>query len=158
MSLGNKIAWDDTVLPFQLDAADMRGRIARLDGVLEGILKQHQYPEAVETLIAEMTLLTALMGESIKLQWKLSLQVQTNGPVRMIATDFYAPKATGETAKIRAYASFDKEKLTDKAPFDQLGTGYFAVLIDQGEGTKPYQGLSPLNGKSLSDSAETYFA
>jgi molecular chaperone Hsp33 len=39
MSLGNKIAWDDTVLPFQLDAADMRGRIARLDGVLQGILK-----------------------------------------------------------------------------------------------------------------------
>ena len=158
MSLGNKIAWDDTVLPFQLDAADMRGRIARLDGVLQGILKQHQYPKAVEALVAEMALLTALIGESIKLQWKLSLQVQTNGPVRMIATDFYAPKATGETAQIRAYASFDKEKLTDKDPFDQLGKGYFAVLIDQGEGTKPYQGLSPLNGKSLSDSAETYFA
>ena len=158
MSLGNKIAWDDTVLPFQLDAADMRGRIARLDGVLQGILKQHQYPKAVEALVAEMALLTALIGESIKLQWKLSLQVQTNGPVRMIATDFYAPKATGETAQIRAYASFDKEKLTDKDPFDQLGNGYYAVLIDQGEGTKPYQGLSPLNGKSLSDSAETYFA
>ena len=158
MSLGNKIAWDDTVLPFQLDAADMRGRIARLDGVLQGILKQHQYPEAVEALVAEMALLTALIGESIKLQWKLSLQVQTNGPVRMIATDFYAPKETGETAQIRAYASFDKEKLTDKDPFDQLGKGYFAVLIDQGEGTKPYQGLSPLNGRSLSDSAETYFA
>jgi molecular chaperone Hsp33 len=158
MSLGNKIAWDDTVLPFQLDAADMRGRIARLDGVLQGILKQHKYPEPVEALVAEMALLTALIGESIKLQWKLSLQVQTNGPVRMIATDFYAPKATGGTAQIRAYASFDKEKLTDKPPFDQLGKGYFAVLIDQGEGTKPYQGLSPLNGKSLSDSAETYFA
>ena len=158
MSLGNKIAWDDTVLPFQLDAADMRGRIARLDGVLQGILKQHQYPKAVEALVAEMALLTALIGESIKLQWKLSLQVQTNGPVRMIATDFYAPKETGETAQIRAYASFDKEKLTDKDPFDQLGQGYFAVLIDQGEGTKPYQGLSPLNGRSLSDSAETYFA
>ena len=158
MSLGNKIAWDDTVLPFQLDAADMRGRIARLDGVLQGILKQHQYPKVVEALVAEMALLTALIGESIKLQWKLSLQVQTNGPVRMIATDFYAPKETGETAQIRAYASFDKEKLTDKDPFDQLGKGYFAVLIDQGEGTKPYQGLSPLNGRSLSDSAETYFA
>ena len=158
MSLGNKIAWDDTVLPFQLDAADMRGRIARLDGVLQGILKQHQDPKTVEALVAEMALLTALIGESIKLQWKLSLQVQTNGPVRMIATDFYAPKETGETAQIRAYASFDKEKLTDKDPFDQLGKGYFAVLIDQGEGTKPYQGLSPLNGRSLSDSAETYFA
>ena len=68
MSLGNKIAWDDTVLPFQLDAADMRGRIARLDGVLQGILKQHKYPEPVEALVAEMALLTALIGESIKLQ------------------------------------------------------------------------------------------
>ena len=65
MSLGNKIAWDDTVLPFQLDAADMRGRIARLDGVLQGILKQHKYPKAVEALVAEMALLTALIGGSI---------------------------------------------------------------------------------------------
>ena len=58
MSLGNKIAWDDTVLPFQLDAADMRGRIARLDGVLQGILKQHKYPEPVEALAVSYTHLT----------------------------------------------------------------------------------------------------
>jgi len=35
MTQGTKIAWDDTVLPFQLDDVDMRGRVARLDGVLE---------------------------------------------------------------------------------------------------------------------------
>ena len=29
------IAWDDTVLPFQLDRSDIRGRVARLDGVLD---------------------------------------------------------------------------------------------------------------------------
>ena len=38
MTLAHKIAWDDTVLPFQLDASDIRGRVARLDGVLDGIL------------------------------------------------------------------------------------------------------------------------
>ena len=32
--------WDDTILPFQLDKSDIRGRVARLDGVLEGVLKQ----------------------------------------------------------------------------------------------------------------------
>ena len=47
MSLGNQIAWDDTVLPFQLDKSDTRGRIARLDGVLDGVLKQHNYPPVV---------------------------------------------------------------------------------------------------------------
>ncbi|QBF34121.1 Hsp33 family molecular chaperone HslO [Thalassococcus sp. S3] len=158
MTLGSKLAWDDTVLPFQLDASDMRGRVARLDGVLSGILKQHDYPSQVEALVAEMALLTALIGQTIDLRWKLSLQVQSKGAVRMIATDYYAPEKTGEPAKIRAYASFDAARLTDGAPFDQIGDGYFAILIDQGEGTTPYQGITPLDGGSLSACAEAYFA
>lgn len=158
MILGEKLAWDDTVLPFQLDASDMRGRVARLDGVLSGILKQHDYPPVVEALVAEMALLTALVGQTIKLRWKLSLQVQSKGAVRMIATDYYAPQKEGEAARIRAYASFDPDRLTDGAPFDQVGEGYFAILIDQGTGNAPYQGITPLTGPTLSASAETYFA
>ncbi|SMO70919.1 Hsp33 family molecular chaperone HslO [Ruegeria faecimaris] len=158
MSLGTKIAWDDTVLPFQLDIPDMRGRVARLDGVLDGILKQHDYPEKVEALVAEMALLTALIGQTVSLRWKLSLQVQSKGAVRMIATDYYAPQAEGELARIRAYASFDPDRLTDSTPFDQVGEGYFAIMIDQGEGTQPYQGITPLAGGSLSACAEAYFA
>ena len=158
MSLGTKIAWDDTVLPFQLDVSDMRGRVARLDGVLDGILKQHDYPEKVEALVAEMALLTALIGQTVSLRWKLSLQVQSKGAVRMIATDYFAPKTEGEPARIRAYASFDRDRLTDGAPFDQVGEGYFAIMIDQGEGTQPYQGITPLAGGSLSACAEAYFA
>src|SRR6056297_1060099 len=107
MTLGQKIAWDDTILPFQLDHADIRGRVTRLDSVLDGILKQHDYPPQVEALVAEMALLTALIGQSIKLRWKLSLQVQSNGPVRMIATDYYGPTKEGDPALIRAYASYD---------------------------------------------------
>ncbi len=158
MTLGQKIAWDDTILPFQLDTADIRGRVARLDGVLDGILKQHDYPLQVEALIAEMALLTALIGQAIKLRWKLSLQVQSRGPVRMIATDYYSPSAEGEPARMRAYASFDRARLTDARPFDHLGEGYFAVLIDQGEGTTPYQGITPIAGSALRHCAEAYFA
>jgi len=158
MTNGSQIAWDDTVLPFQLDLADIRGRVARLDGVLSGALHQHDYPQQVEALIAEMTLLTALIGQTIKLRWKLSLQVQTNGPVKMIATDYFGPSAEGEPAQIRAYASFDADRLTDTAPFEQLGEGYFAVLIDQGEGTTPYSGITPITGESLASCAEAYFA
>ncbi len=158
MTLGSKIAWDDTVLPFQLDKSDTRGRVARLDGMLEGILKQHDYPPQVEALVAEMALLTALIGQSIKLRWKLSLQVQSKGAVRMIATDFYGPSKEGEPAMIRAYAKFDRERLSDGDAFDQLGDGYFAILIDQGEGMAPYQGITPISGDSLRSCAETYFA
>ena len=158
MTLGPKIAWDDAILPFQLDNADTRGRVARLDGVLDGILKQHDYPAAVEALVAEMALLTALIGQTIKLRWKLSLQIQSKGPVRMIATDYYAPETEGEPARIRAYASFDRSRVSGDDPFSQVGEGYFAVLIDQGPGSEPYQGITPISSDGLSASAEAYFA
>ncbi len=155
---GNQIAWDDSVLPFQLDHCDIRGRVARLDGVLEGVLRQHDYPPQVEALVAEMALLAALIGQTINVRWKLQLQVQSKGAVRMIATDYYGPEADGAPARIRAYASYDADRLTDAAPFDQIGEGYFAIMIDQGEGMTPYQGITPLEGASISACAEAYFA
>jgi molecular chaperone Hsp33 len=159
MTLGARIAWDDTVLPFQLDRSDIRGRVVRLDGVLDRVLEQHDYPPSIEALVAEMALLTALIGQTVKLRWKLSLQVRGDGPARLIATDYYGPTDDGEPARIRAYASFDAERLDHSAePFSQIGKGYFAVLIDQGEGTTPYQGITPIAGGSLSACAETYFA
>ena len=159
MTLGARIAWDDTVLPFQLDRCDIRGRVARLDGVLDKVLAQHQYPPLIEALVAEMALLTALIGQTVKRRWKLSLQVRGNGPARLIATDYYGPDADGAPARIRAYASYDKDRLNLQAiPFSQIGHGYFAILIDQGEGNAPYQGITPIAGGSLSACAETYFA
>jgi molecular chaperone Hsp33 len=153
-----KIAWDDTVLPFQLDRADIRGRIARLDGVLQQVLAQHDYPPAVEALVAEAAMLTALIGQTIKLRWKLSLQVRGEGAIRLIATDYFAPAAEGAAARIRAYAGYDAEALGEGPAFAQIGAGYLAILIDQGEGNVPYQGITPLTGGSLSACAETYFA
>ena len=159
MNLGSQIAWDDTVLPFQLDRSDVRGRVARLDGVLDQVLSQHNYPPEIEALVAEMALLTALIGQTIKLRWKLSLQVRGDGPARLIATDYYAPSKEGEIGRIRAYASYDKDALIPGVdPFTEIGQGYFAILIDQGQGTQPYQGITPIAGGSLSACAEAYFA
>lgn len=158
MSIGSQIAWDDTVLPFQLDRSDIRGRVARLDTALEQILSRHAYPAAVESLVAEAALLTAMIGQTIKLRWRLSLQIRGDGPLRLIATDYFAPKSEGQPAHIRAYASYDAAKLDESAPpMARIGKGYFAIVIDQGKGMTPYQGITPLAGTSLSDSAQTYF-
>ena len=158
MTETKEISWDDSVLPFQLERSGMRGRVARLGPTLEHILSRHDYPVAVSAMVAELTALTALIGQTIKLRWKLSLQVRGNGAIRTIATDYYAPATEGGPARMRAWASFDAERLQQDAPgFDQLGQGYFGVLIDQGEGTTPYQGLTPLAGGSLASCAQTYF-
>ena len=152
--------WDEQVLPFQLDASNIRGRIARLDTLLDDVLMQHNYPTQVSALVAEAVMLTALIGQTVKLRWKLSLQIRGDGPIRIIATDYYGPGKNGEPAKIRAYASYDKERLAEsnETGFKNIGKGMFAVLMDQGEHMKPYQGITPLSQSSLSRCAETYFA
>lgn len=161
-TLGSQIAWDDTVLPFQLDRADIRGRVARLDGLLNHILRQHAYPAPVEALIAEAVILTALIGQTIKLRWRLSLQLRGDGPVRLIATDYFGPDADGAPASIRAYAAYDRAAFAgvgaDTPAFALLGRGYFGIIIDQGPDMTPYQGITPLAGSRLADCAETYFA
>lgn len=148
------------ILPFQLDRTDVRGRVARLDATLDRILTLHNYPPAVQALVAEAALLTALIGQTVKLRWKLSLQIRGNGPISLIATDYFAPKSEGEAANLRAYASFDKSAVPDEFldPFALFGEGYFGLIIDQGPDNVPYQGLTPLAGGSLANCASTYFA
>ena len=107
MTFGSQLAWDDTVLPFQLDRSDIRGRVARLDGVLDQVLKQHDYPPQIEALVAEAALLTALIGQTIKLRWRLSLQIRGDGPLRLIATDYFGPADADQPARMRAYAGYD---------------------------------------------------
>lgn len=159
MTLGARIAWDDTVLPFQLDRSNIRGRVARLDGVLDRVLARHSYPPTIEALVAEAALLTALIGQAIKLRWRLSLQLRGSGAVKLVATDYYGPNARGEQAQLRACANFDPDALDpDADAFAQAGEGYFGIVIDQGEGMMPYQGITPAAGASLSACAETYFA
>jgi len=160
MSEAEETSSNDRILPFHLDLSEIRGRVGRLDKTLNNILSQHTYPSQVETLVAEATIITALIGQTINLKWKLSLQIRGNGPIKLIATDYFAPTQMGEIGKLRAFASFNKSKLNldEKNPFKQLGKGYFAVLIDQGPETEPYQGITPLNGGTLLKCAETYFA
>ena len=89
------ISWDDTVLPFQLEQSGTRGRVGRLGATLEHILSRHDYPVVVSAMVAELATLTALIGQTVKLRWKLSLQVRGNGAIRTIAADYYAPETEG---------------------------------------------------------------
>lgn len=151
---------DDAVLPFRLGRSNMRGRVVRLDRSLQIILDQHRYPGQISALISEAMLLTVLIGQTVQFGWKFSLQIRGNRAVRLLATDYIAPKTDGDTAQIRAYAGFDADEVASSsaAPFELLGKGVFGVSIDQGPGTRPYQGLTPLVGGSLATCAETYFA
>ena len=136
MTLGSQIAWDDTVLPFQLDRTDIRGRVARLDGVLDQVLAQHDYPPVIEALIAE----AVSANGTHRSDNQASLEAVTSGARRRTCAVhcdglLWTQRNAVAPAEIRAYASFDRERLDENArPFDQIGKGYFRDLDRPGQG------------------------
>lgn len=150
---------EDAVIPFQLLAVGVRGRATKLNGLLNELLNRHAYPAGVEAIVAECAVLTALIGQTIDLKWKLSMQIRGNGPLHLIASDYIAPASAGRPARMRVYANFDPTRVAANSGGrpELIGAGYLGLIVDRGGGRQPYQGLTPLQGKSLSTCAETYF-
>ncbi len=143
---------DDAVLPFEVASLDLRGRLTKLGPALDAIITKHDYPAPVGKLLGEAIVLTTLLGSSLKFDGRFLLQTQTDGPVSMIIVDFVSPD------RLRAYARFDKERLTPGLGSGALlGHGHLALTIDQGADMSRYQGLVALEGGTLEDAAHEYF-
>src|ERR1700728_3808619 len=139
-----KTGLDDTILPFEVKALDLRGRIVRLGAAVDTILTGHDYPLPVAKLLGEAIVLTVMLGSALKFEGRFILQTQSDGPVRMLVVDFTSP------GNVRACARFDTERAPPPAapgqsdPGQLLGHGHLAMTIDQGPDTSRYQGLVPL--------------
>jgi molecular chaperone Hsp33 len=145
---------DDSVQPFQVDALDVRGRVARLGPMLDEVLAHHEYPAPVARLLVEATALTILLGSTLKEVGRFTLQTQTDGIVDMIVVDVSAPN------QVRAYARFDEEKLAAAAGQSGaalLGRGHLAMTIEPGGDQNRYQGVVALDGETLAEAAHRYF-
>src|SRR4029079_1209644 len=140
-----------------IPARNARGRIARLGSVLDTILASHNYPAIIEKLLAEALTLTALLGSLLKEpQGQLTLQAQTEGgPVDLMVCDYLG-------GGLRGYVRHHAENvaaLGEEPTLQELfGTGYLAITFDQPLAKERYQGIVPLEGKSLGEAAQSYFA
>jgi len=154
----NKKTEYDKVMSFQFEDLPIRGRICQMTNSLNKIIFQHSYPDEISKILGETMVLNVLMANSIKLKHKLSLQVHGNKDLKLIASDYIIPKKSKTISSIRGYAKFKKELNFNSNRFqDLLGNGYFAAILDQGDGTLPYKGISSLNEYSLTNSAEEFF-
>ena len=145
----------DLIQPFQLDVSNLRGRAVRLGGVLDELLALHDYPRAVEQIVAEAAVSTVLLASLLKYDGVFTLQAKGDGPVSLLVVDVTT------TGDVRAYARFDAGRLAAAdaaAGFQALvGEGYLAFTVDQGENTEGYQGIVALTGPTITDCLAHYF-
>jgi len=146
----------DQLLAFTIPARDARGRIVRLDGVVDEILSAHDYPPAMTHLLAEALVLATLLGGLMKDEaGQLTMQAQTEaGVVKLLVCDYRA-------GELRGYVDFNDDRLTELGANPSLtslfGKGYLAITFDLPGENGRYQGIVPLEGETLAAACEAYF-
>lgn len=161
MSLPEHIAAGETgydrVLRFSIPDRNARGRVVRLGPVLDTILTAHDYPPPIRRLLAEALVLAALLGTLLKDEdSQLTMQAQTEaGVVDLLVCDY-------RNGELRGYVRHDPERLAmlgrDPSLYALFGKGYLAVTFDLATTGQRYQGIVPLEGASLAEACESYFA
>ena len=144
------------LLGFTIPSRDARGRLVRLDRVIDDVLSAHDYPPPVAHLLAEALVLGTLIGGLLKDDGsQVTMQAQTEGgPIRLLVCDYRG-------GDVRGYVDFDAERLAELGAnpslFALFGKGYLALTFDMADGRGRYQGIVPLEGETLSQACESYF-
>lgn len=147
----------DRLLSFTIPGRDARGRFVRLGPVLQRILAAHPYAPAIKHLLAEALVLTALLGGLLKRPGsQLTLQAQTEGGVvDLLVCDY-------RDGELRGYVKHDADRLASMGANPSLsalfGNGYLAITFDVAGANQRYQGVVPLEGETLAEAVEAYFA
>lgn len=148
---------------FVIETHPVHGRLVRLGDTLNDILRAHDYPDVIANLLGEACVLATLVGASLKFEGRLILQAQGSGVVRYVVADY------DTRGGLRGFCRFDPDELNalvleNEGKFLSLGAqtllgkGTFIMTLDPDDHAERYQGITPIEGESLSLCAEHYFA
>jgi molecular chaperone Hsp33 len=141
----------DSLQRFLFENTPVRGQLVHLDATWRAVLERHEYPAPLRTLLGELMAAGALLSATLKFDGALIMQMQGQGPVKLVVVE-----VTSE-GTLRATASWDGE-LQD-APFAELvGGGRFVITLVPTDGTQSYQGVVDMSGASVAAVLEHYMA
>jgi molecular chaperone Hsp33 len=136
------------VQSFLFEHHAIRGAVVRLTETWQQIVAQHQYPAPVQTLLADSVAATVLLAKGLKDRPKVSLQLQGEGPLRLLVIQCSADFKVRGMAQWRPFAPSDP----------LLGEGRLSVHLDTGVRNGLFQGIVPLVSEHLDACLEAYFA
>ena len=130
------------ILPFTLHNAKIKGRVVRLDDQLNLILSQHNYPEEISRILAQLLLVASLLGSQFKDEINLVIQLQAEQKIKTIVAEYRTP------GFIRGYAEYDLEGCLPSE-------GLLGITINHSG--KNYQGIVEVKDLDISKAMEDYF-
>lgn len=132
---------------FFISHSAVRGDVVRLTDAYQTVIDQKAYPAAIKALLGEMLVSASLLISTLKIDGKLSIQLQSSDEHAKLN---WAMAECDHTGAVRALAGFDAGSEDDQAfwqslsssnqAFAQLGAGVLFISIHPEQG-EAYQGI-----------------
>jgi molecular chaperone Hsp33 len=141
----------DTLRRFVFEHTQVRGELVHLDASWRAVLARHAYPPPVRDLLGQAMAAAMLLVATLKVQGTLTLQLRGDGPVSLLVVQ----AGSARTLRGLAHAAEDVRP----APLSELcGDARLVITIDPEQGRERYQGIVMLEGATLAQALENYFA
>lgn len=141
----------DSLQRFMFEHTPVRGLLVHLDATWRAVLERHDYPAPLRRPLGELMAAGALLSATLKFDGALILQMQGDGPVKLVVVEVTSD------GTLRATANWDGE--LPEAPLRTLlGHGRFVITLVPREGGQSYQGIVALEADGVAEVLEHYMA
>ncbi|MGD8927007.1 MAG: Hsp33 family molecular chaperone HslO [Thioalkalispiraceae bacterium] len=143
------MADNDTLQRFMFEKTPIRGEVVHLDATWQAILAKHDYPPLVRNMLGEMMAAAVLLSATLKLNGRLVIQLQGNGPVTLMVVE------CSNAHELRGLAHW--QELPEEGDLTSLaGDGRLTITLEPADDQERYQSIVELKGSTLSDALMNY--
>lgn len=115
---------------FFIQGSPVRGDVVHLTDSFQTVIAQKDYPKALQALLGEMLVAASLLIGTLKIDGKLSVQLQSSNQASLLR---FAMAECDHTGAVRALAGFDAHDEQKRAVWQQLNSSDEAfALLDKG--------------------------
>ena len=146
----------DALARFVFEHAAVRGALVSLDGACREILDCHPYPPALRRAMSELLAAATLLASTLKFKGALIVQLQGDGPVRLLVVESDANLSLRATAQWKETAVTLPEHASLAELAGGSAHGRLAITLDPKDGGPLYQGIVALEAQSIATLIEHY--
>ena len=140
---------NDTLQRFIFEHAPIRGELVHLDATWQAILERHDYPPMVRNFLGEMMAAAALLSATLKLEGRMVIQLQGNGPINLMMVE------VADNHDLRGLAHW--QDLPEHSTLSELvGDGRLTITLEPKEAKDRYQSIVAITGDTLAEALQEY--
>lgn len=140
----------DCLHRFLFEDHPIRGEITQLDATWQAVLTRRDYPPVIQRLLGEAMAAAVLLSATIKFQGQLTLQLQSQGPLRLLLVQCSSERW------LRGLARWQGDVAAAPLPL-LCAEGSLAITLALEGAQSPYQGIVAVTEESLAANLEAYF-